>query len=168
MEIARYELRLVKSGVCEIDEAGDPTKAAAAIAAALHGAADREHLSVLYLDSRNFPIGVEIAAVGGFNECASAPREIFRGAIQRGAVGLVLAHNHPSGILQFSLADLKFCQRMRAAGNLLGVELHDFLVVGPEGACASMRSGEGMEELQAKADERRREALSELQVGGEA
>lgn len=62
----------------------------------------RENLFALYLDSRNRLIGAERVARGAMNACAVSPREIFSSALVAGAASLVVAHNHPSGVMQSS------------------------------------------------------------------
>lgn len=58
------------------------------------------------------------------------PREIFRIAVRCSAARIILAHNHPSGNPEPSQADYNFTQRMIEAGELLGIELLDHIVVG--------------------------------------
>src|ERR1700730_15588806 len=57
----------------------------------------KECFSVLYLNTRNQPVGCEKVAVGGLNVAALQPREVFGPALTLGAAAVILAHNHPSG-----------------------------------------------------------------------
>src|SRR3979490_931805 len=56
----------------------------------------KECFSVLYLNTRNQPVGCETVAVGGLNVAALQPREVFGAALTLGAAAVILSHNHPS------------------------------------------------------------------------
>lgn len=89
----------------------------------------RECFSVLYLNTRNQPVGCEKVAVGGLNVAALQPREVFAPALTLGAAAVILAHNHPSGDPTPSPEDLAVTRHLQEAGRLLGVEVLDHLVV---------------------------------------
>lgn len=89
----------------------------------------RECFSVLYLNTRNQPVGCEQVAVGGLNVAALQPREVFGPALTLGAAAVILAHNHPSGDPTPSPEDLAVTRHLQDAGRLLGVEVLDHLVV---------------------------------------
>ncbi|MDQ6885508.1 MAG: DNA repair protein RadC [Candidatus Dormibacteraeota bacterium] len=89
----------------------------------------KECFSVLYLNSRNQPVGCEKVAVGGLNVAALQPREVFGPALTLGAAAVILAHNHPSGDPTPSPEDLAVTRHLQEAGRLLGVEVLDHLVV---------------------------------------
>ena len=89
----------------------------------------RECFSVLYLNTRNQPVGCEKVAVGGLNVAALQPREVFAPALSLGAAAVILAHNHPSGDPTPSPEDLAVTRHLQEAGRLLGVEVLDHLVV---------------------------------------
>jgi hypothetical protein len=67
---------------------------------------------------------------GTMDACFTSPREIFSKALLVGAVGIILAHNHPSGYSEPSMADFSLTKRIKEAGKLLNVELLDHIVVG--------------------------------------
>jgi DNA repair protein RadC len=92
----------------------------------------RECFAVLYLNTRNQPVGCETVAVGGLNVAALQPREVFGPALTMGAAGVILAHNHPSGDPTPSPEDLAVTRHLQEAGRLLGVEVLDHLVVSIE------------------------------------
>jgi len=96
------------------------------------GHCDREHFVVIALDVRNRMVGHEIIAIGSSHSVAVSPREIFRAALRMGAVGIVVAHNHPSGDVTPSSDDLAITRRIREAGQLLGVPCVDHVVVTSE------------------------------------
>jgi DNA repair protein RadC len=89
----------------------------------------RECFSVLYLNTRNQPVGCEKVAVGGLNVAALQPREVFAPALTLGAAAVILAHNHPSGDPTPSPEDLAVTRHLQEAGRLLGVEVLDHLVI---------------------------------------
>ena len=92
----------------------------------------KERFGVLYLNTRNQPLGCETVAVGGLNVAALQPREVFEPALRLGAAAVILAHNHPSGDPTPSPEDLAVTRHLREAGRLLGIEVLDHLVVSAE------------------------------------
>jgi DNA repair protein RadC len=93
----------------------------------------RERVRVLYLNTRNMLILDEHVGDGSIDEAAIHPREVIRRALDLGATALILVHNHPSGNAQPSRADIEITNRIAEAGRLLGVTVHDHIVIGREG-----------------------------------
>ncbi|MFT5683975.1 MAG: DNA repair protein RadC [Myxococcota bacterium] len=60
------------------------------------------------------------------------PRQIFRTAVRSGAAGIIIAHNHPSGDPTASSADLSVTRRLAEAGQVIGIELLDHLILGSD------------------------------------
>ena len=79
------------------------------------------------------PLAVEIAAVGGINSCCIDIKNIFKGAILSNAACVICFHNHPSGNPRPSREDFMITQRMKMAGEILGVALADHIVIGKDG-----------------------------------
>jgi DNA repair protein RadC len=77
--------------------------------------------------------GLIMIASGAVAHVAVEPREVFAPALERGASALVLVHNHPSGVLEPSADDLTFTRTMAAAGDVLGIQVLDHLVVARRG-----------------------------------
>lgn len=92
-----------------------------------------ERVRVLYLDTKNRLIDDHHASEGSIDEAAIHPREVIRKAMDVGASALILVHNHPSGNPEPSRADIQITQQIAEAGRLLGVTLHDHVIVGREG-----------------------------------
>ncbi len=93
----------------------------------------RESFRVLFLDSANRLIADELMGEGTINHAPVYPREVMRRALELGASGCVLVHNHPSGEVSPSQADIEVTQRVAAAGRAMGIAIHDHLLVaGPE------------------------------------
>lgn len=107
---------------------------AADVARLLHrivGKADREHFLAIYLDTRHRVTHVHTVSVGHLSGSLVHPREVFKAALLANAAALVVGHNHPSGDVQPSPEDLAVHERLRQAGELLGIELLDAVVIGP-------------------------------------
>lgn len=100
--------------------------------------AKKEHLVGLYLDAQNGLLHRETLSIGSLNTTRTHPREILYPAIQHVALGFIMAHNHPSGGLEPSSEDLDFTAAVKRAGELMGIELYDHLVVA-EGGFTSFR-----------------------------
>ena len=90
----------------------------------------RERFAVVYFDTRNRPIAVHDAHVGTCDSSPVHPREIFGPALSLAATSIVVAHNHPSGDPTPSTNDRAVTDRLRQAGELLGVPLLDHVVIG--------------------------------------
>ena len=92
-----------------------------------------ERVRVLYLDTKNRLIDDHHVGDGSIDEAAIHPREVIRRAMDVGASALILVHNHPSGSPEPSRADIQITKRIAEAGRLLGVTLHDHVIIGKEG-----------------------------------
>jgi DNA repair protein RadC len=93
------------------------------------GTSQKEQLRGLYLNSRYQVIHDEVISIGTLTANIVHPREVFQPAIERGAAAIILAHNHPSGRLEGTAADIKITEQLVAAGEVLGIELLDHLVI---------------------------------------
>ena len=93
---------------------------------------DREVFNVLLVDAKGGEIACETVSVGDLSSSITHPREVFRGAVRRGAYGVVFAHNHPSGDPMPSGADKEFTHRIREAGEMIGIRLIDHLIIGDQ------------------------------------
>ena len=92
-----------------------------------------ERVRVLYLDTRNRLIDDHHVGDGSIDEAAIHPREVIRRAMDLGASALILVHNHPSGSPEPSRADIQITRKIAEAGRLLGVIVHDHVIIGREG-----------------------------------
>lgn len=93
------------------------------------GALQKEQLRGLYLNSRYQLVHEETISVGSMTANIVHPREVFQPAIERGAVAVIIAHNHPSGDIAPTAADVEVTTQLRAGGALLGIELLDHLII---------------------------------------
>jgi len=92
-----------------------------------------ERVRVLYLDTRNRLVSDELLSEGSLDEAAIHPREVVKKALDLGAAALIVVHNHPSGSPEPSRADIQITNRIAEAGRLLGITLHDHVIIGKEG-----------------------------------
>jgi len=90
----------------------------------------REHFGVLYLDSQHRVLHWEILFSGTLNAAAVYPREVVRAALQQHAAAVILAHNHPSGVAEPSIADRQITERIQQALLLVDIRVLDHLVIG--------------------------------------
>ena len=102
---------------------------AALLASALLEDSTVERVLSLHFTSKHRLIGVHVVSVGTLDASLVHPRDVFKAACLSNAAGLILAHNHPSGDPTPSGDDRALADRLRRAGELLGVQLLDFLIV---------------------------------------
>jgi DNA repair protein RadC len=93
----------------------------------------KERVRVLYLNAQNVLIHDDHVTDGSIDEASIHPREVIRKALDLGATALILVHNHPSGSAQPSRADIQITNRIAEAGRLLGIIVHDHVIIGREG-----------------------------------
>lgn len=93
----------------------------------------RERVRVLYLNAKNMLILDDLVGDGTVDEAAVHPRDVIGKAIEIGSTALILVHNHPSGVPEPSRADIQITRKIAEAGRLLGVVVHDHVVVGRQG-----------------------------------
>ena len=106
-----------------------PEAAADVLMPALYGR-DREHCVAALLDTKHRLLRTVVVSVGSIDHTFMAPREVFRDALLANASAIVLAHNHPSGDPEPSRDDEVLTGRLTRAGEIVGVDLLDHLVVG--------------------------------------
>lgn len=97
------------------------------------GILQKEHLRGLYLNSRYQLVHDEVISVGSLTANIVHPREVFQPAIERGAVAVIIAHNHPSGDLEPTDADEQVTKQLSDGGAILGIELLDHLIITKDG-----------------------------------
>jgi DNA repair protein RadC len=100
---------------------------------------EQEHFQVLYLDTRNRLLGAETLYVGSLNASHIRVGEVYREAVRRNCAAIICAHNHPSGAVDPSPEDVAVTRQIVEAGNLLGVECVDHLIVGRGQRYVSLR-----------------------------
>ncbi|HSW37058.1 MAG TPA: DNA repair protein RadC [Candidatus Saccharimonadales bacterium] len=94
------------------------------------GSLKKEQLRGLYLNSRYQVIHDEVISVGSLTANIVHPREVFQPAIEQSAVAIIIAHNHLSGVLEPTNADIEVTQQLIMAGKVLGIDVLDHLILG--------------------------------------
>lgn len=91
---------------------------------------EQEKLIVLFLNTRNKLLKEKLMFKGTVNASLVSPREIFLEALEIHAVNLVLVHNHPSGDATPSREDIQMTKRICQAGEMLGIQILDHIIIG--------------------------------------
>lgn len=104
------------------------------------GGHSKEQLRGLYLGSHYQVVYDEVISIGSLTSNVVHPREVFQPAISHGAVAVIIAHNHPSGSLAPSDADLEVTHQLIAAGKILGIDLLDHLIITADGHCSILEA----------------------------
>jgi len=101
----------------------------------LHKYASRqqEHFLTITLDGASHIINTRTVFIGTLNQSLVHPREVFADAIADRAAGIIIAHNHPSGTLEASRADVAITQRLMEVSKLVGIELLDHVILSKQG-----------------------------------
>ena len=138
--LAVLEMSRRASGPCEDRRPtiSTPDDVAALCSPHLRGL-DREHFWTLALNTKNRLMRVIEVSVGSLNASIVHPRELFKDAVRVSAASVVVVHNHPSGDPTPSGADIQLTRRLVKAGDVLGVEVLDHVVIGDGGSHASLR-----------------------------
>lgn len=89
----------------------------------------KEHLRGLYLNSHYKLIHDEVISIGTIDANIIHPREVFRPALEYGAVAVILAHNHPSGSAKPSDADIQITKQVVEAGKIMGIRVLDHVII---------------------------------------
>lgn len=93
----------------------------------------KEVFKGIYLNSHYQIICDETISVGTVSASMVHPREVFAPAVERGAVAIVVAHNHPSGSLNPTEADIMVTEQLVAAAKVMGIEILDHIIVSNKG-----------------------------------
>jgi DNA repair protein RadC len=89
-----------------------------------------EHFAVIYLNARNKIIRVETIQEGIVNQAVVYPRKVLEKALTHKASAIILVHNHPSGHVRPSDADIRLTRVLQDAARVMDIALHDHLIVG--------------------------------------
>ena len=101
----------------------------------------QEYFLALYLDGANHLIQTKIITIGILNQSLVHPREVFSYAIEKRCASIIVAHNHPSGILDASNEDINVTKRLKESGKILGIELLDHLIIINDGFVSLKEEG---------------------------
>ena len=90
---------------------------------------ERESMVVLYLNNSNTTVGYSIAGIGGITSTVVDVRLILRDGLLTGSTSMIICHNHPSGSLKPSQADLNLTKKVKTAAEVMDIKLLDSLIL---------------------------------------
>jgi DNA repair protein RadC len=102
---------------------------------------EQEVLMLAMVNSKGMLIHDQIISRGTVRSAMISPREIFIEAVRHQAVGILMLHNHPSGIPDPSREDIELTLRVKKAGELIGIELLDHIIIGDRQAVSLREQG---------------------------
>lgn len=105
--------------------------------------ADRkqEHFLSITVDGANEVLNVRVVSIGLIDRTPVHPREVFADVVADRASGIIVAHNHPAGNLEPSVADVESTRQLRQAGEILGIPLLDHIIFNRSGYFSFLESG---------------------------
>jgi DNA repair protein RadC len=92
----------------------------------------KEHFWLINLTSANRVLSVSEISIGTVNATCVNIREVFQTALKSNAYGLIIVHNHPSGLTKASLSDIQITKRLKQGCEQLGLVLLDHLILTSE------------------------------------
>lgn len=107
----------------------------------LYGAGTVEQFGIVMFDTRHRVIRIKIVSTGSLDSTVVHPREVFREAASAAAAAIVLFHNHPSGDPSPSPEDLLLTTRMVNAGDIMGIDVEDHLILADQRYFSLVESG---------------------------
>lgn len=116
----------------------DQVKLFLSVANSQHSDQSRERFGVLFLDSQHGLIALETLFEGTLSQTSVYPREVVRRALQLNAAAVILTHNHPSGVVDASHADISLTQTLKSALALVDVRVLDHIITTPGAATSSL------------------------------
>lgn len=101
----------------------------------------KEFFIALHLDGKNRIVCFDRVSVGSLNQCIVNVREVFKSVFLSSAAALLLIHNHPSGDPDPSREDQEITRRLKGAGDLLGIQVLDHVIIGEDGYFSFVEKG---------------------------
>lgn len=102
---------------------------------------DKEHVWVVGLNASNIIRYIELSTLGIMDQCLIHPREVFRLAIMSGVYSIIVIHNHPAGTLDPSNEDIGVQRNLAKCATILGIRLHDYIIINTGGGFLSFKEG---------------------------
>ena len=100
-----------------------------------------EEFMIIYLNSKLYLIDEEIQQRGTINQVAIHPREVIKSAMDKGAAAIILVHNHPSGIVKPSQADIEITKNIVQAGSVVDISVLDHLIISKDNVYSFVQNG---------------------------
>lgn len=104
-------------------------------------ARSQEHFLVMLLDAKNRVLGIDMVGAGGVDSAVVDLRLTFQAAVMVTALGIIVAHNHPSGVAEPSPEDIAITQRIVTAGKTLNIRVLDHIVLGRDAHFSFLDAG---------------------------
>jgi len=133
MVLNRYTVQMVKEQTAHysVPELSSPEEIYQMLCEALHMDTKlQEEVHVVMFNAKMKPIGSALIGKGTATSCHASMADVFRPAILKGACGIILTHNHPSGEVEPSIQDDTLTKRAIDAGKILGIEVMDHIICG--------------------------------------
>ena len=118
-KLDQVAIRMIEQPPLYSDSPMDSPEAAIRVMQEFLSQMDRELFCIVNLQADLKPINMNVVSVGALDHAVTHPREVFKSAILSNAVGILMIHNHPSGSLTPSKADIAVTDRLRQAGAIL-------------------------------------------------
>jgi DNA repair protein RadC len=90
----------------------------------------QEIFLALHLDAKNRIVCLDVVSTGSLNASIVHPREVFKMVLLSNAAAVIFLHNHPSGDSEPSREDIQLTERLKLAGELLGIRVLDHIIIG--------------------------------------
>ncbi len=148
MKIKVVELQLVKKYDIEIDSDNEyifGIETAQSVFDKTIGKSNVEKVGVIFVDSTNKIINYSTIAMGNIDNVRLPLSELFKTALLCNSSKFIIAHNHPSGVLEITPPDIELTKKIGAIAKLFDMELIDSLIVNYSGDMISIR--EHLEEI---------------------
>ena len=129
-KLDQVAIRMIEQPPLYSDSPMDSPEAAIRVMQEFLSQMDRELFCIVNLQADLKPINMNVVSVGALDHAVTHPREVFKSAILSNAVGILMIHNHPSGSLTPSKADIAVTDRLRQAGAILGIQVYDHIITG--------------------------------------
>lgn len=100
---------------------------------------DKEHFWIIGLNAKNGIKFIDLVSLGTLMTAPIHPREVFRLAVNKGVASIIAGHNHPSGDPAPSRDDIAVTERLKKAGDILGIQVLDHVIIGNDGQFASLK-----------------------------
>ncbi len=101
----------------------------------------KEYFLALLLDTKNHLIRISEISIGSLDSSIVHPREVFKEAISASAAAVIFVHNHPSGDTEASQDDIQLTRRLAEAGEIVGIEVLDHIIMGNSAFLSMKREG---------------------------
>ena len=95
-----------------------------------YGQVEHELFGIIMMDNRNQILGISEMFRGTIDGASVYPREVVKEVLHQNAAAVILFHNHPSGVIEESQADIRITERLKKALNMIDVRVLDHVIVG--------------------------------------